>query len=946
MHRLAESSAQQSTQVIRLRGARVHNLQGIDVDIPRDRLVVVTGPSGSGKSSLALDTLYAEGQRQYIETLSVYARQFLQQLERPDVDLLEGLPPTISIDQRPGGPNPRSTVGTITEVYDYLRLLYARLGQPMCHRCGQPIQQQSAEQIVDQLLALPEGTRVMILAPLVRGRKGQHKEVFELIRKAGLVRARVDGQVIDISQPPELVKQKTHNIEAVVDRVVIRQGIRPRIAESVNLAVRHGNGAVLIAHEEPSADGPQWRDQLLSTHYACPNCQIGFEELEPRSFSFNSPYGACPHCDGLGTVESFDAELVLPDRKLSLAQGAVVPWRGDTPAMQQRRKAALRAFMRANGFDWDTPLGRLEPDVYQRLLYGDRKGFAGIIQLLCDEYNQTTSQTRRQHLQTFQSRVRCPQCDGSRLRPEARAVLLGGRAIHQLAEAPICWLRRWLGELAFPAQQQPIARPITAEILARLAFLDDVGLDYLTLNRPADSLSGGELQRVRLAAGLGAGLVGVCYILDEPSVGLHPRDNQRLIDALRRLQSAGNSVLVVEHDETIMRQADWLIDLGPGAGRNGGRIVAQGPPAAVADNPASPTGRYLSGREQIPLPAARRRVAKNRAITLQGVTTNNLKNITVSFPLSVLVCVTGVSGSGKSSLVIETLAPALMRALYGAGPAPGPYQSLRGVKQIDKVVQIDQTPIGRTPRSNPATYCGAFDEIRKVFASTRDARRRGFKAGRFSFNVRGGRCEQCQGQGQQRIEMNFLPDLYVPCPVCQGKRFNRQTLAVRYRDRSIADVLDMSVDEAVEFFANFPTLARLLGSLQEVGLGYMALGQPSTTLSGGEAQRVKLAAELGRLETGKTLYILDEPTTGLHFQDIKRLLGVLNRLVDRGNTVVVIEHNLDVIKSADWLIDLGPEGGDAGGYVVATGTPEQLATLPDNHTGAALRRVLADGQRG
>ncbi len=944
MLRAAAPIAQQDAQFIRVRGARVHNLQGIDVDIPRDRLVVITGPSGSGKSSLALDTLYAEGQRQYIETLSVYARQFLHQLERPDVDLLEGLPPTISIDQRAGGPNPRSTVGTVTEVYDYLRLLYARLGQPTCPQCRQPIRQQSPEQIVDQLLALPEGTRVMILAPMVRGRKGQHKDVFESIRKAGLVRARVDGQLIDVSQPPELVKQKTHNIEAVVDRIVIRQGIRPRIAESVNLAVRHGAGAVIITFEERSAEGSQWRDQLLSTQYACPNCQIGFEELEPRTFSFNSPYGACRECDGLGTTAVFDPDLVIPDRRLSLAQGAVAPWRRDGPAAQEQRKMALRGFMRANGFDWETPLGKLKSDVYEQLLYGDGKRFSGIIELLNRQYNSAATEAKRQHLQSFQRKLPCPVCGGARLRPEAMAVLLHGRPIHHLADSTIGELKTWFSELKFPDQQQAIAKPIVAEILARLAFLEQVGLQYLTLNRPADSLSGGELQRVRLAAGLGSGLVGVCYILDEPSVGLHPRDNQRLIDALRRLQSAGNSVLVVEHDETIMRQADWLIDLGPGAGRSGGHIVAQGTPEVVAANPASLTGRYLSGREQIPVPAKRRRVAKSRAIVLEGVRTNNLKNISVSFPLSVFVCVTGVSGSGKSSLVIETLAPALMRAFGGAAPAPGPYESLRGAKQIDKIVQIDQTPIGRTPRSNPATYCGAFDEIRKIFAATRDARRRGYKAGRFSFNIRGGRCEACQGHGQQRIEMNFLPDLYVPCPVCHGKRFNRQTLAVRYRDRSIADVLDMSVDEAVDFFANFPTLWRLLHSLQDVGLGYMALGQPSTTLSGGEAQRVKLAAELGRLETGKTLYILDEPTTGLHFEDVKRLLGVLNRLVDRGNTVVVIEHNLDVIKSADWIIDLGPEGGDQGGYVVAVGPPEHLASLPDNHTGNALRRLLPDGK--
>jgi excinuclease ABC subunit A len=836
-------------ECIRVHGARTHNLQNIDLALPRDRLVVLTGPSGSGKSSLAFDTLYAEGQRQYIESLSPYARQFLHQLERPDVDLIEGLQPTISIDQRAGSHNPRSTVATVTEIYDYLRLLYARLGEPTCHRCGASIRQQSPEQILATLLSRPSGTRMMILAPVVRGRKGQHREAIEGIRKAGFVRARIDGEILDVHEPPDLAPQKAHNIEAVVDRVVIREGGEPRLSESIRLAVRHGDGLVLTAEEVRAGDQTRWQDTLFSTLYACPDCKISFEELEPRTFSFSSPYGACPACDGLGVraVEN-------PDHA--------------------------------------------------------------------------------------EERVPCPECNGARLRPEARAVRLSGKAIHEATAANVEAARAFFQGLEFPADRLPIATPIIREVLSRLEFLGKVGLGYLTLDRPAETLSGGELQRVRLASGLGSGLVGVCYVLDEPSIGLHPRDNERLIGALEDLQSRGNSIVVVEHDEAIMRRADWLVDLGPGAGRNGGRIVADGTPDAVIANPVSLTGRYLAGRERIEAPAARRRVETNRAVVIEGVTTNNLKGVAVAFPLSALVCVTGVSGSGKSSLLNETLARALIRRLGGAAPQPGPHTSLKGVGQIDKVIEIDQSPIGRTPRSNPATYTGIFDEIRKVFAGTREARALGFKSGRFSFNAKGGRCEECRGQGQRQIKMNFLPDLYVPCPVCEGKRFNRQTLQVRYRGHTIADVLELRVDEAADFFQNHTAIARLLASLQEVGLGYMTLGQSSTTLSGGEAQRIKLANELGRVDTGKTFYILDEPTTGLHFDDIKKLLGVLNRLVDVGNTVVVIEHNIDVMKVADWIIDLGPDGGENGGQVVATGTPEQVAALPDNWTGRFLRGAL------
>ncbi len=930
------------TEWIRIRGARAHNLRNIDVDIPRNQLVVVTGVSGSGKSSLAFDTLYAEGKRQYVESLSAYARQFLDKIARPDVDCIDGLQPTLCIDQQPGNQNPRSTVATVTEIYDYLRVLMARLGEPTCFQCGEPIRQQSIEQIQQRLLRMDDATKVMIMAPMVRGRKGAHNEVFRKIRQAGLMRVRVDGLVCDLDDVPELAPRKSHHIDAVVDRIIIKPGIDSRLAESVRLAVQQGDGVMVVCYfdDSDSQAGGVWRDEIFSTRYACPNCDVSYEELEPRTFSFNSPYGACPVCSGLGHVEEFDPDLLIPDRDQPLGT-AIVAWKVLTPARRKKIQATVDAFLQAQNVPIETLWSQAPKVTQTQLLYGDDKEYLGVVLMLEKELATSSSRSRIAQLEAFRGRVTCQACHGSRLRKEALNVRLGEKSVHEITNLTVDDARVFFGELSFSEDDAPVGEPVVCEILHRLEFLQKVGIGYLTLGRSTDTLSGGEFQRVRLATSIGSGLVGVCYVLDEPSIGLHPRDNSRLIAAIRELQQRGNSVVVVEHDETMMLAADRILDIGPGAGADGGMVVSQGSPDEVIAEANSLTARYLSGADRIPVPKQRRQLSKKRSLVLDGASVHNLRNLEVRIPLNAFICVTGVSGSGKSSVVNSTLAPALRRRLGLTSPKPGPHKSLRGVAHVKKVVTIDQHSIGRTPRSNPATYTGLFDEIRKVYAGTRRSKQRGFTATRFSFNTKGGRCEGCQGQGQQKIEMSFLPNIYVECEQCRGTRFNEQTLQVHYRDRSIADVLAMSVSEAATFFENFATIHRTLLNLERVGLGYLPLGQPSNTVSGGEAQRIKLATELSRVDSGQTLYLLDEPTTGLHFDDIRRLLDVLQQLVDKGNTVLVIEHNLDVIKCADWIIDLGPGGGADGGDLVAEGTPEEIAQVEKSSTGRYLRDVLA-----
>ncbi len=954
-----------------VRGAREHNLKNIDVEIPRDKLVVITGLSGSGKSSLAFDTIYAEGQRRYVESLSAYARQFLGLMEKPDVDQIEGLSPAISIDQKGISHNPRSTVGTVTEIYDYLRLLFARVGTPHCPQCGRPITQQTVQQIVDAVLELPEGTRVMVLAPLVRDRKGEHRRVFEDIRKAGYVRVRVDGEIREVDEEIELDRYKQHSIEAMVDRLVVRSPARmdpdeasdytTRISDSVETALKLGGGLVIISRL--TEDG-RMEDMLFSEHFSCVHCGISLPEIEPRTFSFNTPYGACPTCDGLGSQLEFDPDLIIPDKSLTLAQGAIRPWHRYDDNGDGYYHQLLRAACEYYGIPMNVPVSELSPKQIHRLLYGGRPGetirvhyrnrrgeeryyetiFEGVINNLQRRYRETQSDYSRAMIERYMAMRDCPTCGGTRLRKEALAVTIDGLNIAEVSAMPVGEVLRWVERLQgddspLTSRQKQIAHQIFKELRSRLQFMVNVGLDYLTLSRRASTLSGGEAQRIRLATQIGSQLMGVLYILDEPSIGLHPRDNGRLIQTLKQMRDLGNTVLVIEHDEETMRSADWIIDMGPGAGEHGGRIVAAGPIEVIEACPESITGQFLSGRRSLPVPA-RRRPGNGHYLVVRGASEHNLKNIDVRFPLGTFICVTGVSGSGKSTLIIEVLYKKLAQRLYHAKDRPGAHRSIEGVEHIDKVINIDQSPIGRTPRSNPATYTDVFTPIRSVFAALPESKMRGYRPGRFSFNVKGGRCEACRGDGIIRIEMQFLPDVYVPCEVCHGRRYNREALEIRYKGKNIADVLDMTVQEAMEFFANIPAIRRRLQTLYDVGLGYIRLGQPAPTLSGGEAQRVKLAKELSRKATGRTLYILDEPTTGLHFADVEKLLQVLQRLVDAGNTVIVIEHHLDVIKSADWVIDLGPEGGEAGGRIVAEGTPEEVAANPNSYTGQFLRKVL------
>ena len=935
---------------IRIRGANEHNLKNLDIDIPRDKFVVLTGLSGSGKSSLAFDTIYAEGQRRYMESLSSYARQFLGQMEKPNVESIEGLSPAISIDQKSTNRNPRSTVGTVTEIYDYFRLLYARIGIPHCPKCGKEIKKQSVDQMVDQIMAMPERTKLQLLAPVVKGRKGEHVKVLEQAKKSGYVRVRIDGNLYELSEEIKLEKNVKHNIEIVVDRLVVKAGIERRLTDSIETVLNLSDGLLIV-------DVIGGETLTLSSSYACPDCGISMEEIEPRSFSFNNPFGACPECFGLGYKMEFDEDLMIPDKSLSIAEGAitVMGWQSCTDP-SSFTYALLKALAKEYEFDLTTPYEQLSPEVRRMLIHGtdgrevkvSYKGqrgegvydvaFEGLIKNVERRYRETSSDVMKQEYETFMRITPCKACGGQRLKKTSLAVTVGEKNIAELTAMSIVKLYEFLQELSLTEQQKLIGAQILKEIKARIGFLIDVGLDYLTLARATGTLSGGEAQRIRLATQIGSGLVGVAYILDEPSIGLHQRDNDKLLATLKRLRDLGNTLIVVEHDEDTMFAADYIVDIGPGAGEHGGRVVAAGTAEEIMANPDSITGAYLSGRRKIPVPESRRTPAG--WLTVKGAAENNLKNIRVDFPLGVMTCVTGVSGSGKSSLVNEILYKALARKLNRARTIPGSYKEIVGMEQLDKVIAIDQSPIGRTPRSNPATYTGVFDQIRDLFASTADAKSKGYKKGRFSFNVKGGRCEACSGDGIIKIEMHFLPDVYVPCEVCQGKRYNRETLDVKYKGKSIFDVLDMTVEEALPFFENVPSIRRKIETLNDVGLSYIKLGQPSTTLSGGEAQRIKLATELSRRSTGRTIYILDEPTTGLHFADVHKLTEILKRLAEGGNTVVVIEHNLDVIKTADYLIDMGPEGGDRGGTVIAKGTPEEVAGQEISYTGRYLKKYL------
>lgn len=941
---------QERKNYIRIRGAREHNLKGIDVDIPRDEFVVLTGLSGSGKSSLAFDTIYAEGQRRYMESLSSYARQFLGQMEKPNVDSIEGLSPAISIDQKSTNRNPRSTVGTVTEVYDYFRLLYARIGIPHCPKCGKEIKKQTVDQMVDELMRLPEGTKLQLLAPVVRGRKGEHVKIFEQAKRSGYVRVMVDGQLYELSEEIKLEKNIKHNIEIIIDRLVVKEGIEKRLSDSIESVLKLSDGLLVvdILGAEP---------MMFSQSFSCPDCGISMEEMEPRSFSFNNPFGACPDCHGLGFKMEFATELMIPDPNLSIVDGAiaVLGWQSAVDKSSYTR-CTLEALAKEYQFDLHMPFRELPQDIQDMLLHGTKgrtvkvhyKGqrgegvydveFEGLIRNVERRYRETSSETTKQEYETFMKTTPCSLCGGKRLKRTALAVTVGEKNIAEVTDMSVRDLHTFMQEIVLSSMQLKIGELVLREIRARIGFLMDVGLDYLTLSRATSSLSGGEAQRIRLATQIGSGLVGVAYILDEPSIGLHQRDNDKLLKTLKHLKDLGNTLIVVEHDEDTMLAADCIVDIGPGAGEHGGKLVAVGTAQELMKNPESVTGAYLSGRIKIPVPKKRRK--PSGWLTIQGAKENNLKNINVDIPLGIFTCITGVSGSGKSSLVTEILYKRLARDLNRARCIPGKHKEMIGIEQLDKVIDIDQSPIGRTPRSNPATYTGVFDQIRDLFANTPDAKVKGYSKGRFSFNVKGGRCEACSGDGILKIEMNFLPDIYVPCEVCGGKRYNRDTLEVKYKGKSIYDVLEMTVEEAVGFFENVPSIRRKIETLNDVGLSYLKLGHPSTALSGGEAQRIKLATELSRRSTGKTIYILDEPTTGLHFADVHKLIDILQRLTEGGNTVVVIEHNLDVIKTADYLIDIGPEGGDKGGTVIAKGTPEEVAQNPASYTGQYVKKYL------
>ncbi|WP_457316875.1 excinuclease ABC subunit UvrA [Sinomonas sp. RB5] len=940
-----------------VKGAREHNLRNVDLDLPRDAMIVFTGLSGSGKSSLAFDTIFAEGQRRYVESLSAYARQFLGQVDKPDVDFIEGLSPAVSIDQKSTSKNPRSTVGTITEIYDYMRLLWARVGRPHCPICHEPVTRQTPQQIVDQLLEMPEGTRFQLLAPVVRGRKGEFVDLFKELAAKGYSRARVDGSLVQLSEPPKLGKQFKHTIEVVVDRLVVKEGIRQRLADSVETALGLAEGRVLADFVDLDEDDDV-RLRAFSEHLACPNEHpLAIDEIEPRSFSFNNPFGACPACTGIGTKLEVDVDLVVPDAQLSLSEGAIAPWSLGT-ATQEYWTRLLAGLADDLGFSMTTPWHSLPEYARDAVLYGkdhkvvvqyrnrfgrERKystGFEGAIAYIQRKHLETESDSARDRYEEYMREIPCPECGGARLNPASLSVLVGGRSIADVSRLPLQEARTFLATLELTRREEQIAAQVLKEIDARLRFLLDVGLEYLNLERAAGTLSGGEAQRIRLATQIGSGLVGVLYVLDEPSIGLHQRDNRRLIETLTRLRDLGNTLIVVEHDEDTIHEADWIVDIGPGAGEHGGEVVHSGTLEDLKANTASLTGDYLSGRRSIEVPAKRRKVDRKRQLKVVGAREHNLQGVDVTFPLGVLTAVTGVSGSGKSTLVNDILYKVLANRLNGAKQVAGRHTRIEGLEHLDKVIHVDQSPIGRTPRSNPATYTGVFDHIRKLFAETNEAKVRGYMPGRFSFNVKGGRCEACSGDGTLKIEMNFLPDVYVPCEVCHGARYNRETLEVHYKGKTIADVLNMPIDEAAEFFAAFSPIARHLNTLVDVGLGYVRLGQPATTLSGGEAQRVKLAAELQKRSNGRSAYVLDEPTTGLHFEDIRKLLLVLQSLVEKGNTVITIEHNLDVIKSADWIIDLGPNGGSGGGRIVATGTPEQVSRAEGSYTGMFLAEIL------